>query len=99
MIVAHGLYELIPPGEARDQVAERVIAYLKGNPVERESPAEWLFEAGTFTEFELTDKAKLLAWFRASGDAGPRVVRGAELRGALRVRRSVKRQTPVRRRR
>ena len=70
MIVAHGLYELIPPGEARDQVAERVIAYLKGNPVERESPAEWLFEAGTFTEFELTDKAKLLAWFRASGDAG-----------------------------
>jgi hypothetical protein len=70
MIVAHGLYELIPPGEARDQVAEQVVAYLKGNPVEREAPAEWLFEVKSFIEFELTDKAKLLAAFRASGDPG-----------------------------
>lgn len=70
MIVAHGFYELIPPGEARDQVAAGVVEYLKGNPAERESPAEWLFEVRSFIEFELTDKAKLLKAFRESGDAG-----------------------------
>lgn len=70
MIVAHGIYEIIPPGEARGRIAAQLVKYLSGNPVERDSPAEWLLEVRSFIEFELTDKAKLLALFRASGDPG-----------------------------
>lgn len=70
MTVLHGLYQLIPPGEDRDKLAARAIEFLKGNEVERQYPAEWLFQVSSFAGSALNGKAKLLDGFRESGDAG-----------------------------
>ncbi len=72
--VLHGLWQLIPAGEDRDKLMSRVIEFLKGNEVEREYPAEWLFQVRALMDVAMNsapaERAKLLAAFRESGDPG-----------------------------
>jgi hypothetical protein len=72
--VLHGLWQLIPAGEDRGWLLSQVIAFLKGNEVEREYPAEWLFQVRALMDAGMdaapAERAKLLAAFRESGDAG-----------------------------
>ncbi len=70
MTVLHGLFQLIPPGEDRDALIARAVEFLKSGGIEREYPAEWLLQVRSFTGAAMGDRAKLLAAFRGSGDAG-----------------------------
>jgi hypothetical protein len=70
MTVLHGLFQLIPRGEERDGLITGAVEYLKSSGVEREYPAEWLLQARSFASSAAGDRTKLLAAFRASGDAG-----------------------------
>jgi hypothetical protein len=70
MTVLHGLYQAIPDGEDRDKLMARTVEFLKGSEIQRQYPAEWLFQVRSFAESALNGKAKLMAAFRESGDAG-----------------------------
>ena len=70
MTVLHGLFQLIPPGEDRDALIARAVEFLKAGGIEREYPAEWLLQVRSFAGAATGDRAKLLAAFRAAGDAG-----------------------------
>ncbi len=70
MTVLHGLFQLIPPGEDRDALIARAVEYLKSSGIESEYPAEWLLQVRSFASSATGDRAKLLAAFRESGDAG-----------------------------
>jgi len=70
MTVLHGLFQLIPPGEDRDALIARAVEFLKSGGIEREYPAEWLLQVRSFASSAMGDRAKLLAAFRGSGDAG-----------------------------
>jgi hypothetical protein len=70
MTALHGLYQLIPDGEDREKLAARAVEYLKDNDIERQYPAEWLYQVRSFAESALNAKAKLKEAFRKSGDDG-----------------------------
>ena len=56
----------------------RTIDYLRSSGMEREYPAEWLLQVRSFASSATGDRAKLLAAFRESGDAGLAVFAGFE---------------------
>jgi len=68
--VLHGLYQLIPPGEDLDSLIARVVEALRSSGIEREYPAEWLFQVKSLAASPMGDRAKLLAAFRESEDPG-----------------------------
>jgi hypothetical protein len=68
--VLHGLWQLIPASEDRGWLLARVLEFLNGNAIEREYPAEWLFQVRAVLDSAPAERAKLLAAFRESGDAG-----------------------------
>lgn len=70
MIVLHGLYQVIPEGAERDKLLARAIDVLKSGGIERGFPAEWEYQVRSFAESALGGRAKLMAAFRESGDAG-----------------------------
>jgi hypothetical protein len=70
MTVLHGLFQLIPPGEDRDALIARAVELLKSSGIERGYPAEWLLQVRSLASSPMGDRAKLLAAFRESGDAG-----------------------------
>jgi hypothetical protein len=70
MIVLHGLYQTIPEGEDRDKLAAQAIELLKSGGIEQQFPAEWEYQMQSFGESALNGRAKLLAAFRDSQDAG-----------------------------
>ncbi len=70
MTVLDGLYQTIPEGEDRDKLAARAVEFLKSSGTEQQYPAEWLYQVRSFAESALNGRAKLLAKFRDSQDAG-----------------------------
>jgi len=70
MTVLHGLFQLTPPGEDRDALIALAVEFLRSSGVESEHPAEWLLQVRSFASSAMGDRAKLLAAFRDSGDAG-----------------------------
>lgn len=68
--VLHGLFQLLPPGEARDAAMARAVEVLASGAIERKYPAEWLLQVKSFSSAAMADRAKLFAAFRKSGDAG-----------------------------
>jgi hypothetical protein len=70
MTVLHGLFQLTPPGEDRDALIALAVEFLRSSGVESERPTEWLLQVRSFASSAMGDRAKLLAAFRDSGDAG-----------------------------
>jgi hypothetical protein len=79
--VLHGLFQLLPPGEARDSAMARTVEVLASGGIERTYPAEWLLQVKSFSSAAMGDRAKLFAAFKKSGDAGLSVF--AELEALL----------------
>ena len=67
--VLRALLGAIPPGEDRDRIVAMCAELLESSNAERQSPAEWLWQAKTLLEAASADAPKMLAAFRASGDA------------------------------
>lgn len=68
--VMRSLLELTPPGEDRDRLIPLVVAVLELSDAQRQSPAEWLWEARALVEAASGDGTKLTQAFGASGNAG-----------------------------
>lgn len=66
--VLRALLEMTPPGEDRERVLNLALSFLRSSAVERESPAQWLWEARTIVELANADASKLVAAFPASGN-------------------------------
>jgi hypothetical protein len=64
--VLRALLEITPRGEDRDRVLNLCVAFLQLSPAERQSPAEWLWEAKTLAELANLDTPKLVSQFRNS---------------------------------
>ena len=68
--VLHGLYQLVPAGQERDAMLQRIVELLKSGDIEREYSAEWLLQVNSIATVPAGEKAVLLKAFRESGDAG-----------------------------
>lgn len=68
--ILRALFQLTLPGEDRDRVMARCVALLQSSGIERQSPAEWLWEVKELQQSANGDAAKLMQAFRSSGDAG-----------------------------
>jgi hypothetical protein len=66
--VLRALIESTPRGEDRDRTLNVAAAFLQSSPAERETPAEWLWEARTLVEQAGADSRKLIAAFRSSSN-------------------------------
>ena len=64
--VLRALLEIAPRGEDRDRVLNLCVTFLQSSPAERQSPAEWLWEAKTLAELANLDTSKLVSQFRTS---------------------------------
>lgn len=84
--VLHGLFQMLPPGEARDAEMARAVEVLSAGNIERKYPAEWMLQVKSFASVAtgggaMGERAKLFAAFKKSGDAGLAVF--AELNALL----------------
>lgn len=64
--VYRALLQLMPPGEDRDRIVELCVTFLATSEAEKQSPAEWLWEARALVEIA----PEMIRSFRNSGDAG-----------------------------
>jgi hypothetical protein len=46
------------------------VTFLRSSDIERQSPAEWLWQVKKLEELATVDAPKMLQAFRASGDVG-----------------------------
>lgn len=67
--VLRALFQLTPPGEDRDRVMARCVALLQSSGMDRQNPAEWLWEVRELQQSADRDAAKLMQAFRTSGNA------------------------------
>lgn len=66
--VLRALLGATPAGDDRDRIVAMCAALLESSNAERQSPAEWLWQAKMLMEAAGADASKMLAAFRASGD-------------------------------
>jgi hypothetical protein len=64
--VLRALLEIAPRGDDRERVLNLCVTFLQSSPAERQSPAEWLWEAKTLAELANLDAPKLVSQFRNS---------------------------------
>jgi hypothetical protein len=62
--------QLVPPGADRDRIVNASVTFLRSSDIERQSPAEWLWQVKKLEELATVDAPKMLQAFRASGDVG-----------------------------
>jgi hypothetical protein len=67
--ILRGILQSTPSGADRDRVLGVCVQFLRSSSIERESPAEWLWEARALQEASGADSPKLLDAFRSSGNA------------------------------
>ena len=66
--VLAALLQVAPRGE-REKLLSLCASTLASSPAQRDAPAEWMWQARHLYELAAGDSSKLLAAFRASGDA------------------------------
>jgi hypothetical protein len=64
------LLEITPRGEDHDRVLAASVAFLESSEVERESPAEWLYQVRMLTEGPGFDAPAMLTRYRVSSSIG-----------------------------